>query len=112
MPFKINRLWKIAHRLELRSTLNLDGGDAIPEGMAHPGVETSNALFEELADWEHQLKHLDTDLLEPEPPSPEEPLFSPGATNRAAQNRPLHLPPFPLLLWKGLKRLFNKLFSL
>jgi hypothetical protein len=29
--------------------------------MAHPFGETSNTIFEELEDWEHQLKHLDFD---------------------------------------------------
>ena len=29
--------------------------------------ETSNTLFDELADWNHQLKHIKTDLRGPRP---------------------------------------------
>lgn len=35
--------------------------------MVHFEGETSNALFETLEDWEHQLKHLDSDDLGPTP---------------------------------------------
>jgi hypothetical protein len=35
--------------------------------MVHPEGESLNSLFEELADWEHQLKHIDFDFDEPQP---------------------------------------------
>lgn len=35
--------------------------------MAHFEGETSNALFETLEDWEHQLKHLNFDNLDATP---------------------------------------------
>jgi len=35
--------------------------------VAHLEGETSNALFETLADWDHQLKHADIDFEEPQP---------------------------------------------
>lgn len=35
--------------------------------MAHFEGDTSNELFETLEDWEHQLRHLDSDVFEPMP---------------------------------------------
>lgn len=34
------------------------------EKLVAPDRECLNSIFEELSDWEHQLKHLDEDLLE------------------------------------------------
>lgn len=54
----------VARSFELSSNSNLSEGAAIPEGMARLDVKTSNALFDELSNWNYVLKQSHIDLEE------------------------------------------------
>lgn len=56
----------MARFIEQGSNEFLDEGATISEKeMARLDGESSNALFEDLADWNEQLKHIDFDMEEP-----------------------------------------------
>ncbi len=52
----------MARQFELCSNSFSDNRATIPEGMARLSGESSNALFEVLEDWEHQLKAIEEDI--------------------------------------------------